>query len=293
MKRKIEVFVMAVIAFVLLGFGSVSAGDYGAPDTVWIERIQTVNPNTQVILRIYAFNDHKVQAIQIPFTFPDTTSDMDISLDSISWGTRASSAIKNDEVSYWKDSMQVVDKNRLVVWAIWSGTYLNSVTRAQALATPLVKIYFRTGPSWASPNYVPVDTVTVLLENDPYPPTIVALAFSDSLGGDYMPEFFKGALHVTEIPTPSSLPTVFALYQNYPNPFNATTTIEFDNPQKQIVKVEIVNILGQKVETLVEKELEQKRYRIDWNTRDLSSGPYFCRIQAGHEIKVMKMTLIK
>ncbi len=89
------------------------------------------------------------------------------------------------------------------------------------------------------------------------------------------------------------MPTSFKLYQNYPNPFNPTTTIEFDIPERTNVKLIICDILGREVEKLVDSELEPGRYKVNFNARDLSSGVYFYRLEAGKFIDVRKMILMK
>lgn len=112
-----------------------------------------------------------------------------------------------------------------------------------------------------------------------------------------------GALDVGCSPTDvangdKSLPTVLALHQNYPNPFNPTTTIEYSLPKRANVTVEIFNILGQSVRTLVNEAKAAGIHRVEWNgtTSDgnqVSSGIYLYRIQAGEFVESKKMLLLK
>ena len=74
------------------------------------------------------------------------------------------------------------------------------------------------------------------------------------------------------------LPEHFALHQNYPNPFNPATTIPFDLPQGGTVSVQVFNILGQQVATVVNQALPAGFHRVTWNGSNLSSGLYFYRI---------------
>ncbi len=92
------------------------------------------------------------------------------------------------------------------------------------------------------------------------------------------------------------LPTRFALHQNRPNPFNPTTLISFDLPQASTVSLEIHNILGQKVETLIDNAyLNPGQHQVEWNSgrRGHSSGVYFYILRAGDFVETRKMMLIK
>lgn len=93
-------------------------------------------------------------------------------------------------------------------------------------------------------------------------------------------------------------PTAFLLAQNYPNPFNPTTNIEFMLSRPEQVKIEILNILGQKVRTLVDQHLKAGPKVVPWDGRDdagkdVSSGIYFYRIHAGKFTDTKKMILMK
>ena len=80
---------------------------------------------------------------------------------------------------------------------------------------------------------------------------------------------------------------------NYPNPFNPSTTIEFDLPERSNVRIVIYDVLGREVKVLVNDDLDAGRYRINFSGSGLSSGVYFCRMEAGKFVKVRKMILIK
>ncbi len=94
------------------------------------------------------------------------------------------------------------------------------------------------------------------------------------------------------------IPKKFAVYQNFPNPFNPTTTIRFELPKPEHVRIEIYNVLGQKIRTLLDKPVEAGYHAIQWDSRNdngvpVSSGIYYYRITAGQHVAVKKMALLK
>jgi hypothetical protein len=90
-----------------------------------------------------------------------------------------------------------------------------------------------------------------------------------------------------------TLPKTFALHQNYPNPFNPSTTIEFDLPKASQVTLKIYNILGEEVATLVSDKLSAGSYSYDWDARNLASGVYLYKLQAGDFVETKKMILMR
>jgi hypothetical protein len=97
----------------------------------------------------------------------------------------------------------------------------------------------------------------------------------------------------TSIEQISELSKEFSLKQNYPNPFNPSTKISFSLPSQEHVVVEVFNMLGQKVITLMDKNMNAGYHELEFNGSDLSSGVYFYAIQAGQFNDVKKMIIIK
>jgi len=89
------------------------------------------------------------------------------------------------------------------------------------------------------------------------------------------------------------LPESFRLCQNFPNPFNPVTEIRYDLPRDSRVRLEIYNLLGEKVVTLVDRQQERGSHSVLWNAGSLASGIYLCRLQAGGWSRVNKMVLLK
>jgi uncharacterized repeat protein (TIGR01451 family) len=96
---------------------------------------------------------------------------------------------------------------------------------------------------------------------------------------------------------PEIVPETFALRPNYPNPFNpgrVATTIAFDIPRREHVRLTILNVLGQPVDVLVDGTLNAGRYSVPWNAaRVASSGLYFYRLEAGRNVATRSMLLLK
>jgi len=72
----------------------------------------------------------------------------------------------------------------------------------------------------------------------------------------------------------------FKLEQNYPNPFNPSTTIKFVNHKFAFINLSVYDILGNKVKTLVNEEMQTGVHEIDFNAGDLASGIYFCQLMS-------------
>jgi len=91
----------------------------------------------------------------------------------------------------------------------------------------------------------------------------------------------------------SELPSEFALLSNYPNPFNASTLISYELPATSQVKLEVYNLLGSKVATLVNGEQEAGYKSVTWDASEVSSGVYFYKLTAGDFTEMKRMTLLR
>ncbi len=88
-------------------------------------------------------------------------------------------------------------------------------------------------------------------------------------------------------------PSNFLLEQNYPNPFNPSTTIRYNLPNESKVKLILFNILGEEIRILVDEFNESGVHTIDVDGRDLNSGIYLYKIEAGTFVQTRKMILLK
>jgi hypothetical protein len=94
------------------------------------------------------------------------------------------------------------------------------------------------------------------------------------------------------------IPADFALAQNYPNPFNPTTSIGFSLPIRANVALNVYNLLGQQVRTLLDKEMDAGTHSVEWDgTNDaggkVASGVYFYKLTTGDFVETRKMMLLK
>jgi hypothetical protein len=89
------------------------------------------------------------------------------------------------------------------------------------------------------------------------------------------------------------IPAEFALDQNYPNPFNPSTSIDFALPRQEQVTLDVFNVLGQKVATLVKGTLPPGYYTERFEGAGMASGIYFYRMNAGQLTFLKKMLMIK
>jgi len=90
-----------------------------------------------------------------------------------------------------------------------------------------------------------------------------------------------------------ALPAEFVLHANFPNPFNPTTNIRYELPLNSRVLLEVYNVMGQRVATLVDREMSAGTHTISFDASTLSSGTYLVRMQSGSFTRVQKMTLLK
>lgn len=97
----------------------------------------------------------------------------------------------------------------------------------------------------------------------------------------------------TEIDVTESLPETVSLLTNYPNPFNAVTNIVVGLEEPANVNISIVNILGQKIETLYAGNLEVGRHVYNWDAQKQTSGMYFAVADINGVKKIKNMLLLK
>ncbi|MCH7964315.1 MAG: T9SS type A sorting domain-containing protein [Bacteroidetes bacterium] len=96
-----------------------------------------------------------------------------------------------------------------------------------------------------------------------------------------------------EVAVDVTAPLEFALEQNYPNPFNPGTVIKYSIPENGFVTINVYNLLGEKVTTLVSRVQKAGRYEINFDASNLASGIYVYSLKSGSFNSVKKMLLMK
>ena len=91
----------------------------------------------------------------------------------------------------------------------------------------------------------------------------------------------------------SSAPKTYQLLQNYPNPFNPTTEFSYMLPEDGHVVLKVFNVLGQEISTIVDEFQTTGNKSISFDARNLPSGLYFYKMQAGKFTAIKKMMLVK
>jgi len=135
---------------------------------------------------------------------------------------------------------------------------------------------------------------TVSASISTYSSTQSSTTYDPSSGSTTVQNFTMSNSSVTAVQNSSSnLPTRYQLDNNYPNPFNPSTIIGFTIPMTTHVRLDIYNILGQKVAELVNSTMSAGTYKISFDASKLSSGVYLYRLETNNFTSVKKMILSK
>ncbi|MEJ5305262.1 MAG: YCF48-related protein [Ignavibacteria bacterium] len=149
------------------------------------------------------------------------------------------------------------------------------------------------------------DFKTIEINSASYPVVIKVEGFNaqimDCINGEMINQILKAGdklvindRNITHLKIkPTNIVYDFALYQNYPNPFNPVTTIKFSIPEASNVKLSLYDVLGRKVKILVDEKLNAGIYTFNFDGSELASGIYIYRLEAGKNVSIKKMMLLK
>jgi len=121
--------------------------------------------------------------------------------------------------------------------------------------------------------------------------------FEDTNENGIYEEDYVGYQDTSECPplsiTDNLIPIIYNLSSPYPNPFNPTTTISFSIPQSNMVSINIYDITGKLVTTLINEQLNIGYHSINWDGTNQSSGMYLVKMESGEYIETQKLLLVK
>jgi hypothetical protein len=164
------------------------------------------------------------------------------------------------------------------------------------------KNFFNLSPDVLTIKYSPQgDTIWTVTYNGPANGIDVgyALAVDNAnniyVGGvsqyDYIVIKYSQLLELKKVS--NEIPRRFELNQNYPNPFNPTTTIKYQLPIANYVKLILYDILGREVTTLVNEKQSTGTYEVEWDASNYPSGIFFYKLEASNFVDTKKMVVIK
>ena len=130
------------------------------------------------------------------------------------------------------------------------------------------------------------------MSRDDYNANII-VSHNDPGTSDIIIPVYLTVISGIEDPFIDKIPKTYVLFQNYPNPFNPITHIRYGLPKATDVKIELFNILGQRVKTLLNTRKPAGYHVVVFDGGKLASGVYIYRIVAGNFREVKKMILIK
>jgi hypothetical protein len=168
------------------------------------------------------------------------------------------------------------------------------IYKQNAQSLPSVWIVPYTGVNDYDPDYAPPHRAYTIRGTDNSIGS--AILYVGSLDGDLY--FDASSFTAVEDEVEGQPIRGFTLDQNYPNPFNPTTKIEFVLSRSGQVKIEIFNILGEKVKTVVDQYLKAGHQMVEWDGKDdsgeeVAAGVYFYRLQTKDFTQTKKMVLIR
>jgi hypothetical protein len=117
------------------------------------------------------------------------------------------------------------------------------------------------------------------------------LLFTDGNGSEVFLLLGEKSSSVSE--AAEFMPEELLLSQNYPNPFNPSTTITFTLPQRGRVRLEIFNLLGEKVATVLDEVRAPGTHSVHWQPQNLPSGTYLYRLETKGYSQTRKLLLLR
>ncbi|MBD3218833.1 MAG: T9SS type A sorting domain-containing protein [candidate division Zixibacteria bacterium] len=283
MKRNIVM--IAITAVLLLTFTAVAGAQ---DDTAWVQLQYSTtdfqyDTNDTLVVEAWMKSTVDLRASSTSFIMNRPLFDVD-------------SAYWSGNVTVTVDQLQLKADTIIMGAVVFSPAVFFTATTDYTLVCTFEMIY-----KASELDLIDDSTVQFFLDSAFIPPA-TEFIFTDADGNTVRPIFENDTIYlhrrdITDI-NPGVIPAKFELGQNYPNPFNPTTNIEFAVPVRSNVKLSVYNVMGQKVRTLVNEELDAGWKMVTWDGKsdsgnEVGSGVYLYRVEAGDFIESKKMTLVK
>lgn len=258
----------------------IAPGDIGHVDTVRISN--TIMVGSQVVVPVNLIHDEPLKRIMIPLKYSSPMYEC-VGID-----------FKETLLETVDGRLPTIDtvNNTIVIKA--TAIFSPPIYPNQFIGTEIARLLFqRKSGVNSTDSTITIDTLPALDTSS------VQFVLQDTAGQVILPVFVSGRLDVrTAVDDDGVIPKTYALDQNFPNPFNPTTTIAFQIPKAGWVRLEVFNLLGQRILTLVDDVLPAGRREVLWNGQDqhgreVSSGIYFYRLSASEFAETKKMILMK
>lgn len=253
-----------------------------SPDSIWIDNVTGV-PGQSVEVPIYGYNIENISEINLAIEW---------SSDNLIYKTVAFNDTRGD--SAWQKTVSPPSgglNQLLITLDFQDGMPLHPGSG------PLAKVIFDIASS------VPDEIVTIDSARYIGSQSTEICLTPDNGSLCFAPKFNAGQVEIKSSTAvlegdESILPKQYSLAQNTPNPFNPSTEVSFELPKACDLKIEIYNILGQNVRTLVDGRMSAGRHRVTFDGRGddknvLASGVYFYRLVTEEFTQSRKMTLMK
>ncbi len=191
-------------------------------------------------------------------------------------------------------------------WTQWSGGGLINLVSGQWILSKGSEVYRDFAPlfygRWGDFTYLDTDTNLVMeafiTEDNRYAVAYVNKNYynlTTSLGFTTNARSY-GVIYydsVTSVQSPELQKNCISLSQNFPNPFNAEAIISWQSETGGFAKIEIYDVIGRKVKTLVDSYMPSGRYEVNFNSGDMNSGVYYYQLQIGNYKTSKKMMILK
>lgn len=273
---------LAVLSVVMLAWPSEASGYSGL---VTVDEV-TAQAGAKVAVAVrLSGNDAQVAGVVVPLKYSGTG----VILDSISYVGSLLGPLftKIDTIMHAEKSL------RFVAIPDPANSEIPTITATSGL---LATLHFSIAPNAGAQN-VMIDSInrSELIVGNIY--KTIRIEFSERTGTlTLYPEYNPGSITVqspTGIDEDELIPLEFAVHQNYPNPFNPVTAISYAIPSAGLVQLEVFNVLGQTVATLVNQRQAAGNYTVEFDASLHPSGVYFYRVSHATGVETRKMLLLK